>query len=209
MLDKIDLKWQAVTGNDVDPFLQSINPISGKHTANAQSAKVEWAQLPFYSNIALVRISDSSWSGDIGPFWFLAKQGQMFHLDGTSAPIHDANEAGPISVTEENVINYLRFFCFFVHGDEGPFYIVEDLADSALDQGKMDDATKGVVEGSIVPAALEGKDDNGQFVTSAIVLYGDALFSARFAMTTDGMIEMTDDDPIAGDLPVIPFRPKA
>ncbi len=207
MLDKMNLSFQDVPASDIDPFLKSVNPIGGKHTASASSAKVAWAQLPFYTNIALVKIEDSSWGRDKGPFWFLAKQGQMFHLDGTSAPIHDANEAGPVKVTEENVLNYLRFFCFFVHGDEGPFYIVEDLEKSALDKGKMDETTTRVVEGAIVDAAFEGRDEKSQMVASAIVLYGDALFSARFAITEDGMIEMTDDDPIAGDLAVVPFRP--
>lgn len=207
MYDKI--KWQAVTGNEVQPFLNAVNPISGKYTAKTESVKVEWGQLPFYSNIALVRVSDTSWGADIGPFWFLAKQGQMFHLDGTSAPIHDANEAGPIKLNEDNVLDYLRFFCFFVHGDEGPFLILENINDPAIDHDRMDDATRKVVEGSIMPASFEGKDDKGQYIASALVLYGDALFSARFALTDDGMIEMTDDDPIAGDLPVKPFRPKA
>lgn len=207
MYDKI--KWQAVTGAEIQPFLNAVNPISGKYTAKSDTAKVEWGQLPFYSNIALVRVSDTSWGGDTGPFWFLAKQGQMFHLDGTSAPIHDANEAGPIKVTDDNVLDYLRFFCFFVHGDEGPFLILEDIDDPALDHSRLDDATRKIIEGALLPASYEGKDDKGQFVAAALVLYGDALFSARFALTEDGMIEMTDDDPIAGDLPVKPFRPKA
>lgn len=207
MYDKI--KWQAVTGPEMQPFLNSVNPISGKYTANADSAKVEWGQLPFYNNIALVRVSDTAWGASTGPFWFLAKQGQMFHLDGTSAPIHDANEAGPIKVTEDNVLDYLRFFCFFVHGDEGPFLILEDINDPALDHERLDDATRKIIEGALLPASYEGKDDQGQYVASALVLYGDALFSARFALTDDGMIEMTDDDPIAGDLPVKPYRPKA
>ncbi len=207
MYDKI--KWQAVTGNEVQPFLKSVNPISGKHTANAETVKVEWGQLPFYANIALVRVSDTAWGADVGPFWFLAKQGQMFHLDGTSAPIHDANEAGPIKLNENNVLDYLRFFCFFVHGDEGPFLILEDVQDPAIDQSRLDDATRKVIEGAINPATFEGKDDKGQYIASALVLYGDALFAARFALTDDGMIEMTDDDPIAGELPVKPFRPKA
>ena len=203
------LQWQAVTGNDLQPFLQAVNPISGKYTADSATAKVEWSQLPFYNNIALVRLNDSAWGKDTGPFWFLAKQGQMFHLDGTSAPIHDANEAGPIQITEENVLDYLRFFCFFVHGDEGPFLILEDINDPALDHDKLDDATRNVIEGAIMPATYEGKNDQGQYIAAALVLYGDALFSARFALTDDGMIEMTDDDPIAGDLPVTPYRPKA
>lgn len=207
MLDKI--KWQAVTGAEVEPFLNAINPISGKYTASPDSVKVEWGQPPFYDSIALVRVNDTSWGKETGPFWFLAKQGQMFHLDGTSAPIHDANEAGPIKLNEQNVLDYLRFFCFFVHGDEGPFLILEDIKDPAIDHDRLDDATQKVIEGAINPASFEGKDDKGQYIASALVLYGDALFSARFALSDDGMIEMTDDDPIAGDLPVRPFRPKA
>ena len=86
---------------------------------------------------------------------------------------------------------------------------MEDINDPALDHDKLDDATRNVIEGAIMPATYEGKNDQGQYIAAALVLYGDALFSARFALTDDGMIEMTDDDPIAGDLPVTPYRPKA
>ena len=42
---------------------------------------------------------------------------------------------------------------------------------------------------------------------SAMVLYGNALFSARFSMTENGMIEMIDDEPVAADLPVKKIKP--
>ncbi len=202
-----DNNWQVVEGAETEPFLKSVNPIAGKHTAAPQSAKVEWRQLPFYKDIAMVRVSDRSWPPGTGPFWFLAKQGRMFHLDGSSTPIHEANEAGPIDVSDENALDYLRFFCYFVHGDDGPFLIVEDLDDDAFDAGKMDDAMKKVLEGSIRPAAFEGKNEKGELQTSGMVLYGDALFAARFSMTENGLIEMVDDEPIAADLPVTGKRP--
>ena len=116
-----DNNWQVVTGAEIDPFLKAINPIDGKHTANPNTATVKWRQVPFYATIALVELNDKAWANGTGPFWFLAKQGKMFPLDGTSAPIHDANESGPITINEENILDYLRFFCYFVHGDEGPF----------------------------------------------------------------------------------------
>jgi hypothetical protein len=200
-------KWQTVPGPQAGPFLKLINPIQGKHTAAADTATVEWAQIPFYSTIALVRVNDTSWPPNTGPFWFLAKQGRMFLLDGSSAPIHDANEADPISITEPKVLDYLRFFCYFVHGDEGPFLIVEDLNYPALDKAKMDDATRRVIEGAVRPAAFEGKTDDGNFEASAMVLYGNALFSARFSISATGMIEMIDDEPIAADLPVKKIKP--
>lgn len=199
--------WQQVTGPQLEPFLKLVNPIQGKHNANPASATAAWCQLPFYTTIGLVKVDDTAWPPNTGPFWFLAKQGRMFLLDGSSAPIHDANEADPIKVTEENNLDYLRFFCYFVHGDEGPFLIVEGLDHPALDQSKLDDATKKVIEGAIRPATFEGKTAEGAFEASAMVLYGNALFSARFSMTENGMIEMIDDEPVAADLPVRKIKP--
>jgi hypothetical protein len=200
-------KWQAVTGAQVEPFLKLINPVQGKHTAAPATATVEWAQIPFYSTIALVRVNDTAWPANTGPFWFLAKQGRMFLLDGSSAPIHDANEADPISVTEPKALEYLRFFCYFVHGDEGPFLIVEDINHPAIDKTKLDDSTRKVIEGALRPAAFEGKTDEGNLEASAMVLYGNALFSARFSISPNGMIEMIDDEPVAADLPVKKVKP--
>ncbi len=202
-----DNKWQVVEGAETEPFIKTVNPIAGKHTVAANTAKVEWRQLPFYKNIAMVRVSDRNWDKGVGPFWFLAKQGQMFHLDGSSTPIHEANEAAPVSITEDNALDYLRFFCFFVHGDEGPFLIIEDIEDNAFDHSKMDDSMRKVLEGSIQPASYEGRNEKGELQTTGMVLYGDAMFAARFSMTDNGLIEMTDDEPIAADLPVTGKRP--
>lgn len=200
-------KWQKVTGDQVTPFLTLVNPIQGKFSAEPGTALVEWCQLPFYKSIALVRINDSTWPANTGPFWFLAKQGRMFLLDGSSAPIHDANEADPIKLAEPIVLDYLRFFCYFVHGDEGPFLIVEDINHPALDQSKLDPSTRKVIEDALRPVAFEGTTDEGAFEASAMVLYGNALFSARFSMTENGMIEMIDDEPVAADLPVRKIKP--
>lgn len=199
--------WQKVQGAQIEPFLKLINPIQGKHTASPASATVEWCQLPFYTTVALVRVNDTAWASGTGPFWFLAKQGRMFLLDGSSAPIHDANEADPVKVNEANALDYLRFFCYFVHGDEGPFLVVEDINHPALDREKMEPATRKVIEDAIREAMFEGKSAEGALEASAMVLYGNALFSARFSMTENGMIEMIDDEPIAADLPVKKIKP--
>jgi hypothetical protein len=199
--------WQKVPGVQTEPFLKLINPIQGKFNASPATATVEWCQLPFYNTIALVRINDTAWPPGTGPFWFLAKQGRMFLLDGSSAPIHDANEADPVKVNEANALDYLRFFCYFVHGDEGPFLIVENIDHPALDKAKIDDAKRKVIEDALRPAAFEGKTEAGAYEASAMVLYGNALFSARFSMTENGMIEMIDDEPVAADLPVRKIKP--
>ena len=184
-----------------------VNPIEKKHTANSATTKIRFSPLPFYKDIALVEINDTAWNPNIGPFWFLAKQGTLFLLDGSSSPIHDANEAGPIVITENNALDYMRFFCFFVHGDEGPFFVVEDINYPALDTAKMEPGIKQTLENAILPATYEGKTEKGVHETTGMILYGNALFSARFAITDNGMIEMIDDEPIAADLPVKKIKP--
>ena len=94
-----------------------------------------------------------------------------------------------------------------MHGDEGPFLIVEDINHAALDQSKLEDNMRKIIEDAIRPAMFEGKTDAGALETSAMVLYGNALFSARFSMTENGMIEMIDDEPVAADLPVRKIKP--
>ena len=43
--------------------------------------------------------------------------------------LHDLAASEPLRLSPENVLGYLKFFCFFVRGDEGAFYILEQADD--------------------------------------------------------------------------------
>lgn len=195
-----DNNWNAVQGPELAGFLEQINPIDGKYKVSAESTEVAWRHLPFYDNIALIRVKDPSWQNAKLTIYYLTDQGNLFRLNGTSPPIHEVNAKAPIKVNEENVLEYLRFFCFFVRGDEGPFYIAESMDDPNM-PADMDDTTRSVIEGTIRPATFEGMNEQGHFLCDAVVFYSNALFIANFAVQPTGMIEMLDDEPIAADLP--------
>jgi len=202
--------WQKMPGEEIKPVIDSVNDIfeiMGHNTVKAETAEVIFTPLPFYREIFLIEIDDSSWPSTTGPVWFLEKQGRFFILDGSSAPIHDANEAGPVSISWNTVLSYLDFFCFFVHGEEGPFFIVESIDHPALDTASMNEETKKTIENAIQPATCKLASEAGTFEAAATILYGNALFSASFAITNTGMIEMIDDEPIAADLPVRKIKP--
>lgn len=196
-----DNNWNPVTGEELQGFLDSVNPIDGKYKVSAQTTSVSWRSLPFYERVVLIRVQDSSWTPKNLNIYFLTLDGNLFRLNGTSPPIHEVNAAAPIKVTEENVLEYLRFFCFFVRGEEGPFLIAEDMDNPDLPQD-MDAQTRSVIEGTIRPATYEGKNEQGFFLCDGVVFYSNALFIANFAVQPTGMIEMLDDEPIATDLPV-------
>lgn len=196
-----DDNWTPVEGEYLQGFLDQINPIDGKYKVSTQTTKVMWRPLPFYDNVVLVRVQDSMWSPSHLNIYYLTEQGNLYRLNGTSPPIHEVNAKAPVKVTEENVLEYLRFFCFFVRGEEGPFLIAEDLNSPDMPQN-MDAQTRSVVEGTIRPATFEGMNEQGYFLCDAVVFYANALFIANFAVQPTGMIEMLDDEPIAADLPV-------
>ncbi len=194
-----DNNWNSVEGDELAGFLGKINPIDGKYRTSASSTQVAWRTLPFYESVALIRVQDPNWVNKKMVIYYLTDQGKLFRLNGTSPPIHEINNKAPIKLNEDNVLEYLKFFCFFVRGDEGPFYIAEDMTDQNLPQD-MDATTRSVVEGTIRPASFEGMNDQGRFLCDAVVFYSNALFIANFAVQTGGMIEMLSDEPIAGDL---------
>lgn len=196
-----DNNWTPVTGEELAGFLEQINPIDGKHKVSAATTTVAWRTLPFYERVVLVRVKDSSWTPRKLTVYYLTIDGNLYRLNGTSPPIHEVNALAPIKITEENVLEYLRFFCFFVRGEEGPFLIVESLDNPDMPPN-MDGQTKAVIEGTIRPATYEGKNEAGYYLCDGVVFYSNALFIANFAVQPSGMIEMLDDEPIAADLNV-------
>ncbi len=196
-----DDKWTAVTGEELEGFLGQVNPIDGKYQVSSKTTEVGWRTLPFYDNVVLIRLRDRTWGKQKLTIYYLTDQGALYRLNGTSPPIHEVNAKAPIRVSEQNVLEYLRFFCFFVRGEEGPFLIAESMQDPHIPQ--TDDAkTKAVIEGTVRAASYEGRNEQGYFMCDAVVYYSNALFIATFAVQPGGMIEMLNDEPIAADLPV-------
>jgi hypothetical protein len=196
-----DDKWNSVNDAEKAGFLDKVGTIDGKHECSAATTEIHWRQLPFYKSVALVRLRDSSWDPSHLNVYYLTNKGELTRLDGTSPPIHMMNAEAPIKVTEDNVLDYLRFFCFFVRGEEGPFLISETMDTYGLPLDNMDDGTKKAVKGVLREATYEGKNEDGYFMCDAIVYYSNALFLSNFAIQPSGMIEMLEDDPLVTDLP--------
>jgi hypothetical protein len=196
-----DNNWTPVLGEELEGFLSQVNPIDGKYQVSAQTTEVGWRTLPFYDQVVLIRLRDRTWGKNRLSIYYLTDQGTLYRLNGTSPPIHEVNAKAPIKVTEQNVLDYLRFFCFFVRGEEGPFLIAESMNDPYIPQN-LDPKTQTVIEGTVRPASFEGRNEQGYFMCDAVVYYSNALFIANFAVQPSGMIEMLNDEPIAADLPV-------
>lgn len=115
-------------------------------------------------------------------------------LSGTSPPIHGFNHQVVRRFAPGTVLDYLRFFCWAVWGEEGPFWIVDGPADPPLAPLR---AELEPLVPELPPASFQDVDEKGRFCCAACVGYGNTLFRANFRIDPSGMVEMLDDEPFA------------
>lgn len=192
--------WHVMTAEELAKFIERISPVDGKHQLNGETGRGFYRHLPWYDDVQLINLADSSLENPKIRFCYLVHAGNLYRLNGTSPPIHEVNAKAPIRLNQDNAADYLRFFMFFVRGEEGPFYVCEDEADPLI-PGAGNAALKNIVKSTARPISLNGVNEKNHILCDAVVYYSNAIFIASLAIHPTGMIEMVDDEPIAADLP--------
>lgn len=134
-------------------------------------------------------------------------------LNGKSYTIHGVNdEPGELELDEETVEAYLRFFCWAVHGDHGPFLLPRSARELPFAGGRLKPKTSQLLEtidyrvrtseGPNDPFAQYVPEDGSFAPRRAIVAYGGAVFVSWFEVAKDGTIRMLDDTPLMADVPI-------
>lgn len=200
--------WRELSTEELTKLARQLDPVDGKYPFDADSVTGHISSLPWYGQVQLMRFTNPFWIPTHLTVYYLIDEGYLFRLNGTSPPIHEVNAKAPIQLNAQNILDYLRFFCFFVRGDEGPFYILESTEDPIVDV-EMDQTTRSVFDGTVRPMTLEGVDKDGRFLCDCLIWYSNAMFIAKFSVEPTGMVHMLDDEPIAGDLSVKVDRPIA
>ena len=185
--------WQPCGDEQAAEALARLTDLAPEAFAGATLVAGACTDLPFYASYRLI---DLEVKRDGTPDRAFVLHGPVHTrwLDGTSAPVHEANDDESLELTDESVLDYLRFFLFFVRGDSGAFVLLED-ADNITLTG--DDGAGAALQGSLAPLAIrDARDDADRWVVDGLVAYEDALFAATFAVAADGEVDMVDDEPL-------------
>lgn len=158
----------------------------------------------------LVRLKNDEWSPKSTRVYFLFGlseeiSGRIFDLNGGSSGIHEANSKSKLELGGGSAIDYLRFFCFFVRGENGPFHIIETKEDFMwpidLDSTQEERAIE-----AIRPVDIIADKDNS-LLLGATLYYGSAIFQGIFEVKADGKINLIDDTPLVENLPNLILPP--
>lgn len=196
-----NLKWTLVEGVNRVGLIERIDRMDEGYTI-ADEAEIQTAALSFYDPeaVQIVRIKSPAWNHSALKIYYLIYDDSLYRLNGTSPPIHEVNDKSNIALNADNLLSYLRFFCFFVRGEEGPFLIAESPDQTEI-PSTLTEAERAELLRVLRPAYLKGYDEEKVlFLAMASVYYSNAIFIADFSIQKTGMISMINDQPTLGNL---------
>ena len=189
-------RWNFVEGEALNGMIAKLNKEQNRYVISPNASRVMWRTLPFYAGATLVRVTDLLWRPAGLTTYFIGFRGQYRRMDGSRHFIQFLNDKLPIKLTAQNVLEYLRFYCFFVRHRGRPFLLVEKLDDLGTLAGQpLTAAQSDAISALLAPLALLTAENN-LFTISAIVRYGEVLFKCTFSITAAGAVQMVEEQEI-------------
>ncbi|GIV60056.1 MAG: hypothetical protein KatS3mg043_1145 [Rhodothermaceae bacterium] len=179
----------------------------GEEGSSRHPVLLRVADLAFYRTFCLLEVLERRPDGYRRSYALarMRRDGpELRPLNGSSAVIHETNdEPDELLLNEETADEYLRFFCWAVHGDEGPFYLPASLRELPLR------AAPSRAQRDLLHDVRFGVHAHPPFEASVVrrrahLLYGAMVFKAWFQLKAGGEVEMVEDarQEELGELPV-------
>ncbi|MFA7277079.1 MAG: hypothetical protein WC043_09795 [Pseudobdellovibrionaceae bacterium] len=169
---------------------------------NPQNSIIMARDLSFYPGYRLYDMADHTHIPAARRF-VLMKDGDLVILDFTNAPIYALNSRLPLVLNEDTVRDYVRFFFNFVRGRHGRFLITESVDDIAWRDEPPPAARKSVGK-LIMPLTLLKSDrGDGSYIFQAQMMFRDSLFQADILVAKDGAVQLSNEQLLIEDMPVL------
>ena len=195
--------WEPCEGKQGAQVLERLASQQPMLFADARLVNSRRSRLSFYESHRLMELEFVRDHGLERVFVLDGPQGTAW-LDGQSDSIHATNEAESLALSPSTVADYVKFFFYFLRGDDGAFVLIEssEEVEPADSSGHSEDddedgaLTLEEARSKARPLEMRGPDAAGSWFTDVAVAYDGALFTASIAVESSGLVEMTDDQPV-------------
>lgn len=194
--------YTKLNPTDIESVLAKVAPSFEGVFFNPANTIIMSRVMDFYPGFKFYDIADHTNNPATRRF-AMVKKDNVVVLDFTNAPIYDVNKSAPIYLNEDTVHEYVRFFFNFVRGRHGRFLIVENVDDISWREEPPSAAKKSISK-LIMPVALIDKGLNdGHFYLHAQMMFRDSLFSADITVQGDGVVQLSNEQLLIEDMPVM------
>jgi len=182
-------------------LLDIYNPLFDGSNFDALETTIMAQGMSFYEGLRYLDIADYSC---VPPIRRYAIDGPDTHivLDWTNVPIYQLNNEAPITLNEETVTDYVRFFFNHVRGKNGRFLITESVDDIRWRDDPPPVARKPIGE-MLLPLIIADQKPDGGFFITATVMFKDSLFQCDIDIDAQGQITLDNEKLLVEDMPVL------
>ena len=119
------MQWTRLKRDQAIQMLNKMGTAADAITFSKDVTEVAFKPLPFYSRFRLLRLTNYA-TMPAFTMQYLSDDTRFIPLDGTAAPIYEANDTDHIHLTEENIVDYIDFFFSHVQGVDGDILLLKD-----------------------------------------------------------------------------------
>ena len=159
--------------------------------------------IDFYPAHYLYEVSDNQAMPPICRFYVIDEENKDLQaLEYSSERIYSVNEALGIYLTIDNVKEYIKFFFKFARGRHGRFVILDSVDDIHW-QEEPPLAARRAISSMITPIEILHIKDNNSFECAACFIFKDSLVKAKIKVHQNGQVEISDEEILVEDMPII------
>ena len=185
---------------DVATILDRVNPALDRTQFDPIETTIMAQDIPFYPGFKFLDIADYTSMPALQRFALYSPK-KLVILNFTNDPIYRLNHDLPIKLTEDNVIDYARFFFTYVRGKHGRFLISEGVDDINWKDDPPPQARKGV--GKLIhPVIIKTASADG-YVLEACMMFKDSLFKSDVNVKANGFVSLSNEQLLVEDMPVL------
>ncbi len=192
--------WEKLNENMIESFLDEVNPSLEPMPFLPETTAVKYTDLSFYDGYNLYQLKDYDAVPSIEKF-VLYKKGSVVPVTWTNESVYQLNKQAPLILTEETIIEYVKFFFHYVRGRHGRFVIVEHIDDINWKETPITNARKALNE-MIKPIEIQKISDDGNFKLTANMIFKDSLFKSNILVDKNGRVSLSEEEILVESMPV-------
>ena len=186
---------------DVATILDQVNPEFDGAEFDPVETTIMAVDMPFYSGYRFLEIANHSVSPAMERFVIYSPE-KFTVLDFSNEPIYALNKELPITLNDDTVIEYVRFFFTYVRGRHGRFLISEGVDDIQWKEEPPPAARKAIGK-MLKVLGVKEKGADGSYKMDATMMFKDSLFKSDVNVSPDGAVSLTNEELLIEDMPVL------
>jgi hypothetical protein len=190
--------------DDVVKTTEILNPLLQGSQFQPQSTVIMMRPLPFYKDTVFYDLADHQTLPALRRFAIWHKKLKQAHIiDYKAESLYKLNTEFSLTLNDETVEDYFKFFMGFVRGPHSQFLIIETVDDIPFREDPPPQARKGLAR-LISPLKIEktGKKSD-TYLIGCCFLSKDMLCQGQFLITEKGHIESQNHEILVEDIPVL------